>query len=445
MSRIIVFLTGLLCVVYACKNDLSTIGQEVINNNNYIGEESYAVSYTATIKADSFITSSGLYSSDYSDRLVMGRYSDKYSGLTTAIPCFQVAPAGIPTIAHNAVLDSITLNFQYGGNMWGDTLYQVKPQTFHLYQLKEFPELNYDNDCYFYNNHPVDTAKRIATCTFYPLLTSMAKAYFKVDQALGEDLFQRMIYRRDKAEDIYNSEPSGIYQYYNFLKYFKGLAIVPDKSNNCLMTILATSDSLYLEFHYSSAGISNTLRFPLSQREFQYNQILNYPTPEFATLTNQKQSVPFKEVKLALTQGLCGYMTKMTLPTAPLYDKYMTIVKAQLEIKPEFMYNNPIAPPSTITVYTTNDLNELKGLLYNNSKTPVTGVLVENDLNTDDTRYIFDMTEYYQALSARPPLEEGQQILLSVPNDGYSSKGISFNQMVVREEPILRIYYAKYK
>ena len=71
--------------------------------------------------------------------------------------------------------------------------------------------------------------------------------------------------------------------------------------------------------------------------------------------------------------------------------------------------------------------------------------MVENDLNTDDTRYIFDMTEYYQALSARPPLEEGQQILLSVPNDGYSSKGISFNQMVVREEPILRIYYAKYK
>ena len=97
------------------------------------------------------------------------------------------------------------------------------------------------------------------------------------------------------------------------------------------MTILATSDSLYLEFHYSSAGISNTLRFPLSQREFQYNQILNYPTPEFATLTNQKQSVPFKEVKLALTQGLCGYMTKMTLPTAPLYDKYMTIVKANLK------------------------------------------------------------------------------------------------------------------
>ncbi len=138
-------------------------------------------------------------------------------------------------------------------------------------------------------------------------------------------------------------------------------------------------------------------------------------------------------------------MTKLTLPEAPRYDKYMTIIKAQLEIKPDFMYNNPIAPPNTINVYTTNDLNEFTGLLYNNSKSTVTGVLVKNDQNTDDTRYIFDMTEYYQNLSAAPPTNQGQQILLSVPNDGYSSKGISFDQMVILEAPILRVYYAKYK
>lgn len=444
MLRIIVLLTGLLCVIYACNNDLSTIGQEVINNNNYIGEESYQVSYTATVKADSFVTSSGLYD-PFIKQLAVGKYTDRYSGLTVAIPCFQVTPTTLPTIAHNAVLDSITLHFQYGGNMWGDTLYQVTPQTFHLYQLKELPELDYENDCYFYNNQAVDTAKRIASCTFYPLVTSMAKAYFKVDQALGEDLFQRMIFRRDKADDIYNNEPVGIYTYYNFLKYFKGLAIVPDENNNCLMTIEASSDKLYLEFHYSSAGENYTLQFPLAQREYQYNQILNYPTETFTTLTNQQQTVTFKEVKFALTQGLCGYMTKMTLPSVPLYDKYMTIVKAQLEVKPEFMYNNPIAPPSTISVYRTNELNQIMGLLYNNNSSPIVGKLVENELNTDDTRYIFDMTEYYQALSAMPPTEKNQQILLGVPNNGFSYLGISFDQMIVREEPILRVYYAKYK
>ncbi len=200
-----------------------------------------------------------------------------------------------------------------------------------------------------------------------------------------------------------------------------------------------------MQFHYSVNGTSSTLRFPLTQKEYQYNQIINTPTTTFQSLTDQEQEVTFEEAKVAFTQGLCGYMTKLTLPEAPRYDKYMTIIKAQLEIKPDFMYNNPIAPPNTINVYTTNDLNEFTGLLYNNSKSTVTGVLVKNDQNTDDTRYIFDMTEYYQNLSAAPPTNQGQQILLSVPNDGYSSKGISFDQMVILEAPILRVYYAKYK
>jgi len=446
MLRIIVLITGLLCLVYACNNNLSTIGQEVINNNNYIGEESFTVTHTATIKADSFITSSGLnLSSGYIDRLVIGKYTDEYSGVTVATPCFQVAPAEVRNLPNNAILDSITLNFTYAGNMWGDTLYAPQLQTYYLYQLKALPELNYDDDAYFYNTQPVDTGKLLAATRFYPFRQNLAKAYFKIAQEVGEDLFERMMYRRDKAEDIYDSSPSGYYSYYKFLEYFKGLAIVADPGNDCLMTIHALPDSLYMQLHYSVNGVSSTIRFPLSQREYQYNQILNTPTETFKSLTNQEQQVTFEDVKVAFTQGMCGYMTKLTLPKAPRYDKYMTIIKAQLEIKPEFMYNNPIAPPQTINVYTTNDLNEFMGRLSNTSSSPVTGMLVENELNTDDTRYIFDMTEYYQNLSALPHSDKGQQILLSVPNDGYSNQGISFDQMVVREEPVLRVYYAKYK
>ena len=211
------------------------------------------------------------------------------------------------------------------------------------------------------------------------------------------------------------------------------------------MTINAESDSLYMQFHYSVNGTSSTLRFPLSQREYQYNRIVNTPTKTFESLTDQEREVTFEEAKIAFTQGMCGYMIKLTLPEAPRYDKYMTIIKAQLELKPDFMYNNPIALPNTINVYTTNELNEFTGLLYNSSSTAVTGTLVKNEQNTEDTRYIFDVTEYYQNLSAAPPVGKGQQILLSIPNDGYSSEGISFDQMVVLEEPVLRVYYAKYK
>ncbi len=445
MLRIIAFISGLICLVCACNNDLATIGQEMINNNNYIGEESITISNTSTIKADSFITSCGLHPSEYITQLVMGKYEDEYSGTTVATPCFQVAPSTVLTLPNNAVLDSMTLNFTYAGNLWGDTLYNVKLQKFDLYQLKEFPELNYDDDAFYYNTQPINKGKLLASTEFYPFRSNLAKAHFKIDQEVGEDLFERMMYRRNKEDDIYDSGTTGNFSYYNFLQYFKGLAIVAHPDNNCLMTIHALSDSLYMQFHYSVNGTSSTLRFPLTQKEYQYNQIINTPTTTFQSLTDQEQEVTFEEAKVAFTQGLCGYMTKLTLPEAPRYDKYMTIIKAQLEIKPDFMYNNPIAPPNTINVYTTNDLNEFTGLLYNNSKSTVTGVLVKNDQNTDDTRYIFDMTEYYQNLSAAPPTNQGQQILLSVPNDGYSSKGISFDQMVILEAPILRVYYAKYK
>ena len=428
MLRIIAFISGLICLVCACNNDLATIGQEMINNNNYIGEESITISNTATIKADSFITSCGLHPSEYITQLVMGKYEDEYSGTTVATPCFQVAPSTVLTLPNNAVLDSMTLNFTYAGNLWGDTLYNVKLQKFDLY-----------------NTQPINKGKLLASTEFYPFRSNLAKAHFKIDQEVGEDLFERMMYRRNKEDDIYDSGTTGNFSYYNFLQYFKGLAIVAHPDNNCLMTIHALSDSLYMQFHYSVNGTSSTLRFPLTQKEYQYNQIINTPTTTFQSLTDQEQEVTFEEAKVAFTQGLCGYMTKLTLPEAPRYDKYMTIIKAQLEIKPDFMYNNPIAPPNTINVYTTNDLNEFTGLLYNNSKSTVTGVLVKNDQNTDDTRYIFDMTEYYQNLSAAPPTNQGQQILLSVPNDGYSSKGISFDQMVILEAPILRVYYAKYK
>lgn len=446
MLRIVVLFTGLLLTMYACNNDLSTIGQEVISNDNYIGEEIYEVTNTATIKADSFLTSTGLYSTSYINLMVMGEYNDEYSGVTTAIPCFQIAPSYVPTLPDNATLDSVTFNFRYGGNMWGDTLYDIKLQKYTLHQLKELPELNYDNNCYFYNTQAVDFVETpIGTTAFYPLKDNMAKAYFKIDEALGEDLFERLQYRRGEADDIYAPSTTGTVPYYNFLKYFKGLAIVPDKDNDCLMTIQALSDSLYLQFHYSVAGTATTLRFPLSQREYQYNRIVNEPTESFKSLTDQKQEVSFASVNLALAQGMCGYMTKLTLPTAPLYGKYATIIKAQLEIKPEYVVNNPIAPPKTIIVYKTNDINDLSGYLSNNSTTSVTGVLIKDDQSTDNTRYIFDMTEYYQKLSSMPPTGQGQQILLSVPNDGYSSTGVSFDQMVVREVPVLRVFYAKYK
>ena len=153
----------------------------------------------------------------------------------------------------------------------------------------------------------------------------------------------------------------------------------------------------------------------------------------------------FETSESAIVQGLSGYMIKMELPQPPGYSKYTTIIRAQLEIKPDIYNNMPIALPASINVYTTNDINEVTGFLADKNGNIVTGRLNKDEVDLKNSRYIFDLTEYYQKLSDAPELPKNPQILLSVPNDGLSSSGISFDQMIVLENPTIRIHYANYK
>lgn len=439
MKQIYVLILGfIIFVTYACNNDLKTIGQDMIDNGNYIGEEVLNVTEIATIRLDSFTTSRGLYSDKTINKLIIGRLNNEYGSTTTATPCFQVAPQYSPNISQTAVLDSLTLEFSYAGNMWGDTLYDVKPQRFYLYQIKELPEINYDDYGYFYNTTKVDLDSIIGTSDFIPKVENMRWAYFKINDNLAQNLFAKMQFREDN--DIYEINSSSI-PFLNFLLYFKGLAIVPDANNDILMSINALSDSLYLKFHYHSGSTATSFKFPISQREYQYNNFTTDRSGYFKDLENQQQSVPFNEAgDMAISQGLSGYMVKMDMPRPTLLPQYSTIVKAQLEIKPEYFKNNDIAYPKQIVVYTSDDLNTVISPLQNGPSSNVIGTLIVNDQSTDNTRYIFDITEYYQSLASAPPSAEKQQLLLSVPD-----VSLSYDYMIVREKPVVRVYYANYK
>ena len=77
--RLIFFLLIATLGLYSCNNDLTTIGQDLINNGNHIEVQTTLLKETGTIKIDSFITSSGRYGSAITE-MFMGRYKDQYSG-----------------------------------------------------------------------------------------------------------------------------------------------------------------------------------------------------------------------------------------------------------------------------------------------------------------------------------------------------------------------------
>lgn len=445
MKRICLGLIGALFLIYACNNDLKTIGQDMVVNGNYIEEMEIPVASVATVRLDSFITSMGRYgnSSNVISKLIVGKYQDvetpPQGGITTATPCFQITPASYPKIAANAVLDSTTFHISYAGNMWGDTIFERKEQILRLYQLKKLPEFDYERGGFFYNNTPIELDSCIAENKFLPTVSGINNSYFRVDDTLAHDLFERIRYKR--TDDIYEMSNSSEFAFLKFLEYFKGLAIVPDSNNTCLFSIKARADSLYLQFNYRENTTIKKLRFPLSQLNMQYNQFkTDRSGTDFEELKYDTCTVSLDKAKKAITQGLTGYMVKLELPKVPKNQVYSTIIKAQMEVNVQYIEKLPLGFPPYITVYTTDELNRITGRLANNSDSPVNGLLQINQTNPNKSMFVFDMTEYYQRQSINSTSQKGQQVLLSVP---YMN--LSYDQMIVTETPVVRFYYANYK
>lgn len=443
--RILFLLSVVVIGLCACNNNLTTIGQDLIFNDNTITREEYSLTNTGTVRIDSFITSGGIYGNAPS-QFYIGKYSDKVSGTTVAQPCFQLSPSSIPSIPRDMNLDSVTFNFKYAGKLWGDTL-TAKPQMFYLYQLDQLPTFDTKRGWYFYNNSKIPSAtNELAKISFLPKTRNMDRAYFKLenDDPLVTGLFNLMKF----DDQIFRPNTSNAEPYHDFLNYFKGLTIKSDPQNDCLFTILASSDSLYMRFHYHVGDNQYyyDLKMMTTNPEYQYNTFNTERSDYFTVLNNQQDEVLFtaNEPNIAVAQGLTGYMVKIILPDLPPIDAYTTIIKAEIEIKPRVYANTDIPMPKTIYVYKTNKVNEIQEALYNSisgtSGDQVTGTYINDEHNMENNRYLFDITDYFQGVVTRPTLEPLQnQLMLTIPD-----LNTSLNRMIIKETPILRVYYAKY-
>lgn len=439
MTRIYLCIVSLLLLIYACSNDLESIGQDIVDNNNYIGSELVTVLNTATIRLDSFPTSSGTWGSSSSGSsvpkyIIVGKYDEPHGGTTTAVPCFQLdIPSDLGSPSFNAALDSAVFCIHLGSKIWGDTTYNIKSQGYNIYRLKELPEIVYSptfND-YFYNISPVDYDRDslIGRLEFLPKVEHINKAWTRVNDNLAERMFYEMKFRSGKDSYYANT--------YAFRNFFKGLAIVPDETNDCLISLNA-QDSLFMRFFYHDNGAERTTTFKVSRSEFLYNQYLTDRTDSpFAALESQRDEVYLRDVDFALCQGLSGYATTFTLPYPIGMPRYSTLLKVQLEVKVEYYTNNPIDAPASLYLYELNKTNDFMGRLQNTSS-DVVGTPQESG-GENERYYIFDMTEYYQNVIDR---YDNTQTDVAIVLPEITS---SYDYIVVKEEPVVRFYYANYK
>lgn len=243
----IIFLAVFLSVLYSCNNDLNTIGDTLVPAEGYVNVESFDIE-TFTVQLDSFPTSLNVLSNILSsNNLIVGRMSDKVTGVTQATPYFQImgkGNSGVPNYDDNYVYDSLTLTFPFDYSqtkiLAGDT---TTVQTFRVFRLEDYPRYDYDNPC-IYNDatFPYDESKPLGELNIRlerQFLSQKEDWYIKLDDALGRELFN-LIRSQDSLLDQANT--------LDFIRYFNGLTIVPDEKNMALLPI--DGSSLQLRCHY---------------------------------------------------------------------------------------------------------------------------------------------------------------------------------------------------
>lgn len=100
-----------------------------------------------------------------------------------------------------------------------------------------------------------------------------------------------------------------------------------------------------------------------------------------------------------------GTLIKISFPsilTVKDLHPYVKILKAELVIKPQSdSYRYPYKLPQQLNLYTTNDNNDLIGILKDASgQDNLTGNLVNDKLFPEKTQYTFDITQYINSLLA---------------------------------------------
>lgn len=432
-----IFFIFCLILCWACNNDVTSIGQDLINDDSYVEHVRYNIETSSTIKLDSFPTSTGKTGASLSN-MIVGTIHDPITGVTTATPYLTLVPAGGSNIERIHVYDSVTFNLCYNGQIWGDT---NTIQSFQLHQLTELPVLDPQNDLLFnitttpYNPVPLGSGRILARTQ------NLKKFQIRLNDELGRELFDKVKYN---DPDIKNA--------HFFVKYFKGVVLVPDETNTCIFGFSSTADSINIQLHFHNADNKLTYSFTPSSAysEYVYENLKNdaEDTP-YATLTEQTQNLSFYDAARVgapygqlVTQGLSGYAIKMRLPVAPAGEKYKTVVKAEIELRPQPGVFNQIKMPESLYIYQSNPQNTLISTLTRPDGSAITGKLYREEGKPEKDRYVVNITDYYNALCQSANADAKNYIIISVPANEMAT---TFDRLTVDRIPVLNIYYARYE
>jgi len=368
------------------------VGSDFIENNIQVRIIDTFSIKAGTFKQDSLITSS-------TNRILLGNVVDENLGRLSATSYLQLITNNF-YIDSDAVYDSIGMILNYDAYYYGDT---TKIQTYKLHRITKTFEP--EEGAVFYNTSSLDyDAAVLGELSFTPKPNRASDSLFiKMDDILGKEIFNKIV-----VNDINTSD--------DFLQYFKGLAIVPDKTKDShvlgfnTQTTTNTSGNSSIRLYYTikdddSENNSYHIDFVISSIAKQFNEI----TADLSnTLVNDFEDG--EEIKLStntnnliFTQAGTGVSTRIEMPTIKRLLELIensTALGAKLTFNPlegSYNENNPL--PETLLVYIVDHKNRIIKELTNIDGAVTSAILNEEDNEFNkNTYYTVDLSGFVEEI-----------------------------------------------
>jgi len=373
-------------------NNYYEVGENFIETNTQVIQIDTISIDTATIIADSLITSN-------SSRLLIGALQDEIFGNLKAQSYLGLTTSSFD-IDKEAVFDSISLILHYDRYYYGDTTQVV---TYKIHEITETFEPNDEEDAlYFYNTSSLRYDSEIlGETSFIPYPNKKDSISITLKKEFGENLFDKIIDNDINNLDELESE-------------FKGITIVPDENNNTVLGFKYSSDNTGYDF--SSIRLFYTIKdddsedndyhidFTINGTNKVFNSIVSdRTTTELQSLENSEDILPSSQTsnKMYLQSGT-GLGMRVEIPNARLLNDLEnngTTLSAILKMYPDKSSYNDIELINSLAVYIVDSKNRVVSQLTNlGGETVYANLYSENSEFDTDTYFITDISAYVEEL-----------------------------------------------
>ncbi len=389
--------------------------------------------------------------------VLVGRVSDPSYGSISSSSYFRLGFSSFTNdIPETAVFDSINLVLKPNNSRYyfGDT---TKTQTIRVHRLTQRLETKTANPLFPNQSLPVYVSGAsifssqkftyeetpLGELTFRPRVTTVDSLTIKLDNSLGNDLFNLI-----KLKDIKVSSNE------NFIDYFKGMALVPDDENT---VAFGFSDTVQVKVNYNYFAADGSKRrgekvLNITDRTYQYNQIdYDRTNTSFASLSATNREIKTSETDgETFIQSGSGVVTKITFPSLKdfLLEENLSVNKAELVIETSNSGTGMYAAPSAVQLFIADKEGipvSYVSIPYRPQNIQQTALVTESQIGKNN-RYTFDLIQYLKNLKSSSTYDEVSFYLSSAEPTLFSTFNTAFIAKENEKPKIkLNILYTKFK